>query len=130
MVDVLVALRAPVAVLVGLTTVVPDDALEEALFLRSRWRVAGRGRGELTPFVPVPALLVGRAVCEGYLPLFAAVAPFAPELAELVARRGLEGLKGEIGLERYPACCDFSGELRNGDCGYVRELRDFGDSIL
>lgn len=128
-VDVLVALRAPVAVLVGLTFVAPEDALEETLFRRSRWRVAGRGKGELTPLVPAPALLAGRAVCDGYLPLVDVVAPFAPELAELVVRRGLEGFRGEIGFDRYPVCCDFSGELRNGDCGYVLELRDFGDRI-
>lgn len=34
--DVLVALRAPVPALVGLTTVVPEDALDETLFFRSR----------------------------------------------------------------------------------------------
>lgn len=34
--DVLVALRAPVPALVGLTTVVPEDAFEETLFFRSR----------------------------------------------------------------------------------------------
>lgn len=35
LVDVLVALRAPVPFFVGLTTVVPKDVLEELLFLRS-----------------------------------------------------------------------------------------------
>lgn len=96
--DVFVALRAPVPVLVGLTMVVPDDAFEEALFLRSRWRVAGRGSGERMPLVPGAALLAGRAVCDVNLPSFV-VAPFAPdELA--AALSGLDRFRGDMGFER------------------------------
>lgn len=100
--DVFVALRAPVPVLVGLTIVVPDDALEEALFLRSRWRVAGRGSGERIPLVPAAALLAGRAVCEASLPSFVVVVPFAPDADELAvaALRGLDRFKGDMGFER------------------------------
>lgn len=96
--DVFVALRAPVPVLVGLTMVVPDDALEEALFLRSRWRVAGRGSGERMPLVPGAALLAGRAVCDVSLPSFV-VASFTPdELA--AALSGLDRFRGDMGFER------------------------------
>lgn len=91
--DVFVALRAPEPVLVGLTIVVPDDALEELLFLRSRWRVAGRGSGERRPLVP------GRAVCEVSLPSFV-VAPFAPDELAVVALSGLDRFRGDMGFER------------------------------
>lgn len=97
-VEAAVAFRAPVPVLVGLTTVVPEEALEERLFLRSTCLVAGRGRGDFVPFVPVPVLLPGRPVCEGCLPLV--VVALAPLFTELFARSGLEGLRGEIGLDR------------------------------
>lgn len=96
--DVFVALRAPVPVLVGLTIVVPDDALEEALFLRSRWRVAGRGSGERIPLVPGATLLAGRAVCEVSLPSFVAVAPFAPDKLA-AALSGLDRFRGDMGFD-------------------------------
>lgn len=54
-----VAFLAPVPVRVGFMTVVPEDALDEALFLRSACRVAGRGKGErVVVFGPVAARLV------------------------------------------------------------------------
>lgn len=96
--DVFVALRAPVPVLVGLTIVVPDDALEEALFLRSRWRVAGRGSGERIPLVPGATLLAGRVVCEVSLPSFVAVAPFAPDKLA-AALSGLDRFRGDMGFD-------------------------------
>lgn len=92
--DVFMALRAPVPVLVGLMIVVPDDALEELLFLRSRWRVAGRGSGERMPLVP------GRTVCDVSLPSFVVFAPFAPEKLAVVALSGLDRFRGDMGFER------------------------------
>lgn len=54
-----VAFLAPVPVRVGFVTVVPEDALDEALFLRSACRVAGRGKGERVVVLgPVAARLV------------------------------------------------------------------------
>lgn len=109
---VVVAFRAPVPVLVGRTTVVPEEALEETLFLRSTCRVAGRGRGDLVPLAAVPVLFPGRPVCEACL---LEVVALVPLFTELFARSGLEGLRGETGLDRYPDCWDLSANPRNGD---------------
>lgn len=127
-----VAFRAPVPVLVGRTTVVPEEALDETLFLRSTCRVAGRGRGDRAPFEAAgPALLPGRDDCDAYLPWVAVdVAALAPLFTELFARSGLDGFRGDTGFDRYPDCWDRSANPRNGDCGYVREFCDLGDRIL
>lgn len=61
-VDAVVTLRAPAPVRVGLITVVPDEAVDPVLFLRSPCRVAGRGNGEWPDLGPVAARLVGRCV--------------------------------------------------------------------
>lgn len=44
------------------------------------------------------------------------------------ARKGLEGFNGEAGRDKYEGW-PFSGEARNGDCGYVLELRDLGERM-
>jgi hypothetical protein len=54
-----VAFLALVPVRVGFCTVVPEEAVEDMLFLRSfPCRVAGRGRGDLTARGPVAARAV------------------------------------------------------------------------
>jgi len=58
-VEVVVAFLAPVPGRVGLVTVVPEDAVDPVLFLRSPCRVAGRGNGERVVLGPVAARLAG-----------------------------------------------------------------------
>jgi hypothetical protein len=56
--DAVVAFLVPVPTLPGLITVVPEEAVEEMLPLRSSW-VAGRENGDRTFFVVVAARLAG-----------------------------------------------------------------------
>jgi hypothetical protein len=124
-----VAFLAPVPVRVGFVTVVPEDVVDEKLFLRSPWRVAGRGRGDLTARGPVAeraVVFLACVDCAGSRTVDV-VAPRG-RVPGPAARRGLEGFSGEVGRDMYEGC-PFSGEARNGDCGYVRELRDLGDRI-
>lgn len=58
-VEVVVAFLAPAPVRVGLMTVVPEEAVDPVLFLRSPCRVAGRGNGERVVLGPVAARFVG-----------------------------------------------------------------------
>jgi hypothetical protein len=59
-VEAVVAFLAPAPVRVGFVTVVPVDATDPVLFLRSPCRVAGRGNGERVVVLgPVAARLVG-----------------------------------------------------------------------
>lgn len=124
-----VALRAPVPVRVGFVTVVPDDAVEPLLFRRSPWRVAGRGKGDLTALGPVAARAVVFLGCVGCRPSLTVdvVAPRGRVPAP-AARSGLDGLSGEVGRDKYEGW-PFSGEARKGECGYVRELRDLGERM-
>ena len=62
-VDAVVAFRAPAPVRVGFMTVVPEEAVDPVLFLRSPCRVAGRGKGERVVVLgPVAARFVVRCV--------------------------------------------------------------------
>jgi hypothetical protein len=56
--DAVVAFLVPAPGLPGLITVVPEEAVEEMLPLRSSW-VAGREKGDRTVFVVVAARLAG-----------------------------------------------------------------------
>jgi hypothetical protein len=116
-VDPAVAFLVPVPVRVGFATVVPEDVVEEKLFLRSPWRVAGRGRGDLTERGPVAERAVVFFACVDIW-LSLTVEMVVPRGREpgAAARRGLEGLSGEVGRDMYDGC-PFSGEARNGDCG-------------
>lgn len=53
--DAVVAFLAPVPVRVDLVTVVPEDAVDPVLFLRSPCRVAGRDKGDRVVLGPVAA---------------------------------------------------------------------------
>ena len=100
----LIAFRAPVPARVDLITVVLDEVTEDnvpVLFLRSPCRVAGRGRGDRTDLGPVAARAVVNLDCDEcrLSAIVDAVAPRgrAPSPA---ARRGLEGLSGDIGRDK------------------------------
>lgn len=143
--------------LVGFTTVVPVEVLEVVvpeLILRSFCiRVAGLA-GAALAFVALVVVLLARVPAALVVPPVVALAPwgvaFLAVVAVLLVARalalstiparlavafaaltGLPGLSGEAGRPTY--CCDwggFSGETRNGDCGKVRELEDFGERIF
>ena len=93
--DAVVAFLAPVPVRVDLITVVPEDALDPVLFLRSACRVAGRDKGDRAGLGPVAARGAVFWACEGGRWSFTAdtVAPRD--------RNGLIGFKGEVGCARY-----------------------------
>jgi len=125
-----VALRVPAPARVDFVTVVPDDAVEPLLFRRSPWRVAGRGKGLLTAALgPVAERAVVFFGCTGWRPSLTVevVAPRGRDPGP-AARSGLDGLSGEVGRDRYDGW-PFSGDVRKGDCGYVRELRDLGERM-
>lgn len=44
--------------------------------------------------------------------------------SSIIALRGLEGFKGEVGRDIYEALV---GDAMSGDCLYVREFDDFGE---
>lgn len=110
-VDAVVAFRAPAPVLVGLATVVPEDADDDTLPLRSSWRVAGLGSGErVVLLVAVAARLAGLLTCEGGLLSLIEVdvlltgrmrvlSVSAGMLAD-VDLSGLMGFRGDMGLAR------------------------------
>lgn len=93
--DAAVAFLAPVPVRVDLATVVPEDAVDPVLFLRSPCRVAGRGKGDRIVLGPVAARVVVLWACDGGRWSFTAdtVAPRD--------RNGLDGFNGEVGRARY-----------------------------
>lgn len=152
-----VVFLAPVAPLAGFTTVVPDEVLEAVvpeLILRSFCsRVAGLA-GAALEVVALVVVLLARVLAALVVPLAVAVAPwgvgFLAVVAVLLVARalalsiiparlavafpaltGLPSLSGEAGRDMN--CCDwdgFSGEIRNGECGNVRELEDLGERIF
>lgn len=93
--DAVVAFLAPVPALVDLVTVVPEDAVDPVLFLRSPCRVAGRDKGDRIVLGPVAARVAVLWACEGGRCSFTAdtVAPRD--------RNGLVGFNGEVGRARY-----------------------------
>lgn len=57
--DAVVTFLVPAPVRAGFVTVVPEDAVDSTLFLRSPCRVAGRDNGERVVLGPVAARLAG-----------------------------------------------------------------------
>lgn len=108
--ETVVAFLVPAPGLPGFITVVPEEAVEEMLPLRSSW-VAGRDKGDRTVFVVVAARLAGLLVWGGGLVSLVevvlalvvrdrALSAFPAALAD-VDLRGLDGFRGDMGRERY-----------------------------
>lgn len=93
--DAVVAFLAPVPVRVDLVTVVPEDAVDPVLFLRSPCRVAGRDKGDRVVLGPVAARVAVLWACEGGRWSLTADTVWPRD------RNGLDGFNGEVGRARY-----------------------------
>jgi hypothetical protein len=93
--DAVVGFLAPVPVRVDLVIVVPEDAVDPVLFLRSPCRVAGRGKGDRIVLGPVAARVVVLWFCTGGRVSFTADTVWPRD------RNGLDGFNGEVGRARY-----------------------------
>lgn len=106
--DAVVTFLVPAPVRAGFVTVVPEDAVDSTLFLRSPCRVAGRGNGERVVLGPVAARLAGLWAWEGGRWSLTADTVAPRDL------KGLDGFSGEVGRDKYDSW-PFSGDVRKGE---------------